>query len=105
MGSGTIAWTEFLAAALCVSVSQKAKLVEAVFAEFDKDSDGQIDVRDIADIFAIGEVKSIWETHLIEEMKKIGTPGPDGKWSLAQFSKYMSQRMHVTHGDQLSAVK
>eukprot|EP00913_Durusdinium_trenchii_P030156 g28256.t1 len=39
--SGMVTWTEFIAAALCVSVCRNRRLVEAAFAVFDKDMDGK----------------------------------------------------------------
>merc|ERR1711953_1120169 len=50
--SGNVEWTEFIAAALSISVCGNARLVEACFSVIDKDRDGLISMRDFADVFA-----------------------------------------------------
>mmetsp|Transcript_42406 Transcript_42406/g.131278 ORF Transcript_42406/g.131278 Transcript_42406/m.131278 type:complete len:597 (-) Transcript_42406:238-2028(-) len=99
--SGTLAWTEFVAAALCISVCGEKRLVDAAFAIFDSDNDGKVSVQDIADVFAVGGVKDLWLKELPKECEKLGGSGP---YTKEQFQKYMGRRMKVTGGDLLSAV-
>jgi Ca2+-binding EF-hand superfamily protein len=48
--SGVIGWTEFLSAALCVSICRNEKLVESAFMTFDTDRDGKITVGDLQQV-------------------------------------------------------
>ncbi|CAK9001267.1 unnamed protein product [Durusdinium trenchii] len=102
--SGMVTWTEFIAAALCVSVCRNRRLVEAAFAVFDKDMDGKVSMEDFAEYFALGDVRDVWLRHLPAELKLIGEKGPDGKYTKEQFVEYVGKRMVVTSGDALKAV-
>eukprot|EP00933_Yihiella_yeosuensis_P071088 TRINITY_DN79288_c0_g1_i1.p1 TRINITY_DN79288_c0_g1~~TRINITY_DN79288_c0_g1_i1.p1 ORF type:complete len:585 (-),score=122.13 TRINITY_DN79288_c0_g1_i1:64-1764(-) len=103
--SGTVEWTEFIAAALCISVCNNPKLVGAAFSIFDQDHDDKVSAQDFANVFAHGECRAVWHRHLPEECKQIGDVGPDMKYSKDQFRKYMGGRMTVTSGDGLFAVE
>jgi len=102
--NGAVTWTEFIAAALCVSVCRNRRLVEAAFAVFDKDMDGKVSLQDFADYFALGEVEEVWLRHLPRQLQIIGDKGPDGKYTKEQFVEYIGKRMTVTSGDALMAV-
>lgn len=102
--SGGIEWTEFVAAALCVSACRNERLVRAAFAVFDKDRDGKVTKRDFADVFAQGGVQDIWEKHLEDQLTLLGTPGPGGTYTQDQFTQYVGRRMVTTAGDALKAV-
>lgn len=99
--SGTVEWTEFIAAALCISVCGEKKLVDAAFAIFDADGDGEVSVRDFEAIFARGDVKDLWYRQLPSECQRIGS---DARYTREQFQNYMGRRMRVTGGDLLAAV-
>jgi len=66
--TGTIGWTEFLSAVLCISVCRDEKLVESAFATFDCDRDGKITVDDLEQVLggSDGHSRSKWKTRLPE---------------------------------------
>ncbi|CAE7369380.1 CPK9 [Symbiodinium natans] len=97
--SGAVTWTEFVAGALCVSVCGNKRLVEAAFAVFDKDNDGKVSQADFEDMFAKGDVESLWRKNLPRELQLIGEAGADGKYLKEQFVQYMGRRMQVTSGE------
>lgn len=101
--SGGIEWTEFVAAALCVSVCGNTRLQQTAFAVFDKDRDSMISERDFADVFAQGAVKPIWDAHLAQELRYLGE-ADRGRYTKEQFMQYLGKRMTVTSGDVLAAV-
>ncbi|CAL1131914.1 unnamed protein product [Cladocopium goreaui] len=84
--SGAVTWTEFLAAALCVSVCRNRRLVEAAFSVFDKDGDGKVSLEDFSDYFALGDEREVWLRHLPRQLQIIGDKGPDGKYTKVAFS-------------------
>eukprot|EP00931_Biecheleriopsis_adriatica_P114956 TRINITY_DN90820_c0_g1_i1.p1 TRINITY_DN90820_c0_g1~~TRINITY_DN90820_c0_g1_i1.p1 ORF type:complete len:757 (-),score=158.99 TRINITY_DN90820_c0_g1_i1:41-2065(-) len=104
--SGSVDWTEFTAAALCVSVCGNHSLTGAAFAVIDKDSDGRASLEDFAQVFAVGDDrrKATWIKSLPAELEKIGKPGGDGKWTKEQFQSYMGEKIRLTAGDHLAAV-
>mmetsp|Transcript_27579 Transcript_27579/g.87202 ORF Transcript_27579/g.87202 Transcript_27579/m.87202 type:complete len:574 (+) Transcript_27579:1-1722(+) len=99
--SGTVEWTEFIAAALCISVCGEKNLVDAAFAMFDGNGDGEISAEDFEEVFAQGGVRELWREQLPRECKRLGT---SGTYTREDFQKYMGRRMRVTGGDLLSAV-
>lgn len=118
--SGSIAWTEFVAAALCVSVCREHRLVDTAFAVFDKDRDNKINQKDIINVFAKGVVEEQWKlllprelAHLAEMVdekdkkggKKSSAPvNTSGPFTKEQFRSYMGKGMNATSGDALSLV-
>eukprot|EP00959_Pyramimonas_sp_CCMP1952_P409361 8579062-Pyramimonas_sp.AAC.1 len=64
--SGAVSWTEFIAAALCVSVCNRQPLVAAAFAAIDQNNDGKAGIEDVKDVFAKG-YESLWSELLPEE--------------------------------------
>jgi len=123
--TGTIGWTEFLSAALCVSVCRNDKLVESAFATFDNDRDGKITVEDLQQVLGGGArstesrvpvddggaAASAWREKLPElflEMipekfrPKAGQPAvgrPKKLWvSKEQFKTYVGQTIDVRMG-------
>merc|ERR1712048_488815 len=99
--SGTVEWTEFIAAALCISVCGEKRLVDMAFSFFDTKGHGKISINDIENVFAKGAVRDVWFANLPQECKKIGSTAT---FSKEQFQEYVGRRMRVTGGDQLSAV-
>jgi len=99
--SGSVEWTEFIAAALCISVCGEKRLVDAAFAIFDTDNDGEISVADFEELFAHGEVKDVWRRQLPNECKLIGSRGT---YNREEFETYVGRRMKVTAGSVLAAV-
>jgi len=99
--SGSISWTEFIAAALCVSVGRSERLVGAAFAVLDRDSDGKIDAADFEEVFAQGAVRETWRAELGAECLKIASAGP---YTRAQFLAYVGGGMQVAAGDTFLAV-
>jgi serine/threonine protein kinase len=102
--SGAVSWTEFIAAALCVSVCSKENLVAAAFAAIDQNNDGKAGVEDVKDVFAKGH-ESLWSTHLPAECKKINEDFDRSKcFTKEQFHNYMKGHMRLIAGDQVAAV-
>eukprot|EP00928_Gymnodinium_smaydae_P004025 TRINITY_DN11411_c0_g7_i1.p1 TRINITY_DN11411_c0_g7~~TRINITY_DN11411_c0_g7_i1.p1 ORF type:complete len:745 (+),score=202.17 TRINITY_DN11411_c0_g7_i1:107-2341(+) len=111
--SGFVEWTEFIAAAMCISVCRDERLVDAAFAVFDRDQDGMVTKEDLLVGFLhcdIGDTRSddqraTWEKHLPDELKLLADGGDEKKFSKQQFRNYVGRRMATTSGDALSAVK
>lgn len=104
--SGTVEWTEFMAAALCVIVSRRKELIHAAFSIFDRNGDGKVSQDDFLDFFGVGEVAPVWKRHLPEELQLLGTQGPGGLYTKEQFEAYMDieKRMQIVSGAHLAAV-
>jgi len=100
--SGSVDWTEFIAAALSISICGNKQLVEASFATLDRDCDGKITPQDIESTFAHGDVGEIWRRHLPDELLKLAAAPP---YTLDQFEKYMGQRVRITGGNKLAPVE
>jgi len=124
--SGNIEWTEFVAAALCVSVCRNTRLVDAAFATIDQDQDGHITAADLDNV--LGDGSRIWKERmpvLFEEMRSepSGTaaclgggglakmltqilPGRAGLPSITrnQFRAFMGQGIRCKTGDKLFSV-
>merc|ERR1712232_668355 len=81
--STTIAWTEFIAAALCVSVSRGERRLGAAFATIDSDRDGRISQKDIQDTFGKADAAATWVEHLPAQCEHISPGG--GPYSKDQF--------------------
>merc|ERR1712098_951448 len=59
---GDIMWTEFTAAAICVSASNNQKLIDAAFAHFDSNGDGRIGPNDLERVMARTPLaRQVWE--------------------------------------------
>jgi len=101
--SGSVEWTEFLSAALCISVCQNQLLVESAFNSFDTDSDGRVSVRDIESLLARGSTASVWKRKLPAECTVI-SGGSSPTFTIDQFKEYVGQQMSVVGGDALNAV-
>jgi len=99
--SGSVDWTEFIAAALSISICGNEKLVKASFAILDSDCDGKITPENVFDTFAHGEVQEIWRRNLPDELSKLADSPP---YNLDQFVSYMKQRVRITGGNKLAAV-
>jgi len=102
--SGRVSWTEFIAAALCISVCHDKKRVASAFALLDSDYDNKISPKDISDVFAHGAVEKIWREGLPRECEKLSPDHPRGPFTRDDFEKYMGGFMKVTPGDALAAV-
>jgi len=101
--TGTIGWTEFLSAALCVSICRDEKLVDSAFATFDGDRDGKITVEDLQQVLA----GPSWGTRLpdlflemIPEKFRPSVQQPVGRrkklWvNKEQFKAYMGQHIDL----------
>mmetsp|Transcript_134892 Transcript_134892/g.269154 ORF Transcript_134892/g.269154 Transcript_134892/m.269154 type:complete len:758 (-) Transcript_134892:108-2381(-) len=100
--SGTVDWTEFIAAALSISICGNKRLVRAAFAILDSDNDDKVAGGDFEAVFAQGDVAEVWGRYLPKELQALGDQGP---YSLEQFERYVGQKVRVTHGDRLTAVE
>merc|ERR1719253_683778 len=97
--SGHIEWTEFIAAALCVSVCRDQRRVGSAFAMFDGDLDGKISTQDISEVFTVGaseRVRRDWKEHLDTECQNLAPERPKGPFTREQFERYMGSFMKVT---------
>jgi len=121
-----VSWTEFMAAAICVSVCRNQRVVDAAFATFDTDQDMKISSDDIVNVLADPDCKEVWHRRLPElfdEVVKTDTGQParpmkDAFKSIArafkstfsvrasrdQFRQYIGQKLDFRAGDALYAV-
>jgi len=104
--SGVIQWTEFIAAALCISVCRSKPLVHAAFAVFDQDCDGEVSSDDILDVFAEGDGKQKWDEQIVSECEELasGAARAAGPFTKENFEKYVGAHMYVSSGAALRAV-
>jgi len=63
---GTIGWTEFLSAVLCISICHDTKLVDSAFATFDRNQDGKIYVEDLQNVLGGSGGSEAWGARLPE---------------------------------------
>jgi len=103
--SDSVSWTEFIAAALCISVCSNQPLVAAAFEHLPRRGSAASvrEVPDLVDLFAKGKHKPLWEKHLPAECEKI-SPGGCGSFTQSEFIKYMSGHMSAITGDAVQAV-
>uniref|UniRef100_A0A7S1EUP7 non-specific serine/threonine protein kinase n=1 Tax=Noctiluca scintillans TaxID=2966 RepID=A0A7S1EUP7_NOCSC len=127
-GGGSVCWTEFLAAALCVSLPRNPAHVDGTFAFFDDDHDGKISSGDFLRVLAHGEHTEEWKKTmpaLFSEVlgKRECVPGASGvlsvpmsvlkavvkpvlgedKISKAKFRAYVTAFMEFSPGQELHA--
>jgi len=119
-----VSWTEFTAAAICVSVCRNQRVVDAAFATFDTDQDNKISADDVEHVLAEGDGREVWRRRLpelFEEVVKMDVNQParpvkDAFKSIArafkrevrasrdQFRQYIGQKLDFRAGDALYAV-
>jgi len=100
--TGCVSWTEFITAALCISVCGNQPLVAAVFAAIDQDNDGKASRQDFADVFAKGQYAALWSKHLPAECDKISRAP---LCTREQFQQYVGAHMRdFVAGDAIKAV-
>jgi len=125
-----VSWTEFTAAAICVSVCRNTRVVDAAFATFDTDQDNKISAEDIVHVLADSDSREVWHRRLPELFEEVirtdashpsasrdtGWPMKDAFKSLArafkrevrasrdQFRHYIGQKLDFRAGDALYAV-
>jgi len=104
--SGHVQWTEFIAAALCVSVCRNAPLVHAAFNVFDVNSDGKASPEDILAVFACQDCgKDKWARSILSETARLqARGGPNGPFQKDHFEKYIGSPMYTSAGHALRAV-
>jgi calcium-dependent protein kinase len=116
-GEGSVCWTEFLAAALCVKLPRKQENVDGAFAFFDIDLDGRLTMEELSRVFAHGNSKDEWirqlpalfaelagKSRLVQDVARVkGLKKPSASISLAQFRSYISESMDFTPGEGLQA--
>merc|ERR1712194_715175 len=102
--SGTVEWTEFIAAALCVSVCGEKRLTAMAFAMFDRENKGKASAADLLEIFGplAGDERqrNLWQKSLPSEIAKVAKGSTT--FTTDQFDKYMGQKMRTLGGEQLS---
>lgn len=103
--SDEIRWTEFIAAALCISVSHNRNLQNAAFAIFDGDGDGKITDQDLMAVLAKDPAfKPSWKDQLPNECQRMAPDRPRGPFTFEHVNKYMEGYMHTSAGNALRAV-
>mmetsp|Transcript_65220 Transcript_65220/g.184074 ORF Transcript_65220/g.184074 Transcript_65220/m.184074 type:complete len:382 (+) Transcript_65220:1278-2423(+) len=105
-GSGSVQWTEFMAAALCVANSKRKDIIQAAFNTCDRDGDGRVSQADLLDVFASAEDKFAWKSALPTQCQilvKSGAAIPS-QFTLDHFMDSMTEHMSCTLGDRLGAV-
>jgi hypothetical protein len=90
-GDGTIGWTEFIAAAICVSVCRRTNLVDAAFANFDSDGDDEICKGDFMRVLA-GNHGERWREKLSVYMAEVSK---DRAITKEQFRSYVGQDLYA----------
>jgi len=106
-----LGWTEFIAAAFCVSVARKTELVDAAFAHFDRDGDDTINTEDLARVIAGNPVaRERWDRRLPELMAELCAVtktafSPDIVITKQQFREYVGQQLNIQAGDRFYAVQ
>jgi len=128
-GKTRIGWTEFTAAAMCISVCRNDRIMKSVFAALDSDGDGLIDADDFENMFAGSDIeRDKWHSGLPVLFPEMFRNEPDeqatgfiqdkvlkvqrifkGKTSKTQITKkqflsYMGQPLQCRAGDVLNAV-
>mmetsp|Transcript_89472 Transcript_89472/g.252023 ORF Transcript_89472/g.252023 Transcript_89472/m.252023 type:complete len:443 (-) Transcript_89472:106-1434(-) len=103
--SGDVAWTEFIAAALCIKLSNEKKLLEMAFTMFDRNGDGKFNVDDVLQVFAHAKVpeatREQWKKRAPVELQALDK---SGTFTKENFDKYFGARITVTPGDLLRPV-
>jgi calcium-dependent protein kinase len=103
-GDGSISWTEFTAASICVSVTKNPELISTAFAFFDTNGDGAIDAKELSKVFLQNEADEVkWRSKWPEMIQSV-TGKPHGEITKEQFQKYMSEDLVIMWGDKLIAV-
>merc|ERR1712032_27859 len=128
---GYVSWTEFIAAAICVSVCRRQQLVDAAFATFDTDQDDQISAADILKVLTDQHSREEWEVviselfrevangeavstgkfqpfapaaHAFRQLSRVFGSGLEVRASKEQFRHYIGQKLDFRAGDALYAV-
>lgn len=102
--SGAIEWTEFLSAALCVSVCRNKQLVCGAFSIFDSDMDGKISIEDVLRTFAWDHADEDRKKRIFNEFGMMTQTSGTSYCDLEHFTQFVGQEMVVTSGALLSAV-
>jgi len=100
--SGLVSWTEFSAAALCISVCHSERLLSAAFHVFDTDMDHKVYDKDLLAVFSKGSL-GVWKDHLADEAASL-SDRPRAGYTMEHFTKYMGSYIATSGGDQLRAV-
>mmetsp|Transcript_2486 Transcript_2486/g.5432 ORF Transcript_2486/g.5432 Transcript_2486/m.5432 type:complete len:749 (-) Transcript_2486:70-2316(-) len=126
--SGSVGWTEFVAAALCISLPRTGRHVDAAFAFFDQDSDGKISSTDMEAILAVGQHSRAWKDKMPDMFQDIvngggkkgfalnpiaaftrfgggAAAGSGEKVDKEQFRSFVTTNMNMTAGNRLAAVR
>jgi len=119
---GLILWTEFTAAAVCVSVCRNQRAVDAAFATLDRDKDGMIVAADCIRVFGgpDSEFRAEWEKRIPKLFAEaMATPvytrsritdkvkalfSSSGSMNRQQFRSFMGQKLGFRTGDAIYAV-
>mmetsp|Transcript_78752 Transcript_78752/g.138974 ORF Transcript_78752/g.138974 Transcript_78752/m.138974 type:complete len:492 (+) Transcript_78752:39-1514(+) len=87
-GSGTIDYTEFLAATLDRKSYLAEDVVWTAFRVFDRDGNGKITTKELHQVLADGEVAAVAQRDLAELMKEVDANG-DGEIDFEEFMQMM----------------
>mmetsp|Transcript_42972 Transcript_42972/g.124273 ORF Transcript_42972/g.124273 Transcript_42972/m.124273 type:complete len:760 (+) Transcript_42972:101-2380(+) len=99
--SGAISWTEFTAAAMCLSVCHNKKLVAAAFNIFDTNGHSRVYEKDL--LAVLGQGGPSWKEHLSTFCQQL-SDRPRHGFTQEHFVKYMGSFIATSGGDQLRAV-
>merc|ERR1719215_209776 len=103
-GSGTVSWTEFIAAALCISVCRKEALVNSAFHILKMDNRDAVYGVNILQLFG-KDNEAVWRSQLTNQCALLDQSKPDGPFSSDVFWAYMGRAMDIASGSSYWAVR
>merc|ERR1712072_1047777 len=101
---GRIDWTEFLAPALCVSISQNMKYIDTAISTLGDPQKDYISVDDLISKFASDDEEDAktWKEELLRS--EILVDKKDQKWSRGELKKFINKKLDLQPGDMYEAV-
>mmetsp|Transcript_24140 Transcript_24140/g.71850 ORF Transcript_24140/g.71850 Transcript_24140/m.71850 type:complete len:861 (+) Transcript_24140:54-2636(+) len=99
---GWITWTEFTAAAICVSVCRSRRCVDTAFAAFDADQDGRIGADDILRVLGSAlptQGQAAWAKLLPQQMAEVLAASPEEPSGLGEAVRSWASKMMASEAD------
>ncbi len=90
-GSGSIDYTEFLAATLDKRQYLKEDVCWAAFQVFDRDGNGKISRQEIADVLNNGDLETVFGKNLVAEIIRDADTDGDGEIDFPEFMAMMAK--------------
>lgn len=84
-GSGQIDYTEFLAATLDKRQYLKEDVCWAAFKVFDRDGNGVISKKELADVLTDGDMESVWGKEMLAQIMQDADTNGDGEIDFQEF--------------------